>query len=87
MFYSPRDLQDKFVILACDGIWDVIKNEDVRDFYLMKLANAQPKINPDDLVKMNDELLNLCLERVNKMLEKSNSFVKCKHFFFLYYIG
>ena len=63
VFSTQRDLLDKFVVLACDGIWDVLKNEDVRDYYLFKIASSQPKINPDDLVKMNDELLNQCLER------------------------
>ena len=83
VFHTQRDVTDKFVILACDGIWDVCKNEDVKDFYLTKLAQAQNKINPDDLIKMNDELLNVCLEKVNKNISIFLQENIVKFFFFL----
>src|SRR5690606_37864358 len=35
----PRNLeQDQFVLLACDGIWDVMRSEDVARFILEKMV-------------------------------------------------
>lgn len=62
----------EFVILACDGIWDVMTSEEVVDFVRTRLARARlPKeptaqttttrhdsIYPEEIC---EELLNLCL--------------------------
>jgi serine/threonine protein phosphatase PrpC len=37
---------DKFVILACDGLWDVISNQDAVDFINTLLLNKKYKGNP-----------------------------------------
>ena len=33
------DKNDKFIIFACDGLWDVISNKKAVDFVLRKLKN------------------------------------------------
>lgn len=57
----------EFLILACDGIWDVMKNQDVVKFVRSRLAACQQKIDGDQEQKFVDpeeiceELLKHCL--------------------------
>jgi protein phosphatase PTC2/3 len=59
-----RDKKDNFLVLACDGVWDVMSNEDVKDFVL-----EQVKIKKDTgvadaiLPDVGDALLEACLLR------------------------
>ncbi|PSC74095.1 phosphatase 2C isoform A [Micractinium conductrix] len=46
---------DRFLVLACDGIWDVMTNQQVVDFVAQRLAQGQ---QPQDI---SSELLNACL--------------------------
>jgi len=57
----------EFVILACDGIWDVMSNEEVIEFVRMRLSqtkliydesNQDITIHPEEIC---EELLNRCL--------------------------
>ena len=44
---EARTEQDQFVVLACDGIWDVMSNEEVAAFLLEKIADgAQSPVPP-----------------------------------------
>jgi protein phosphatase 1B len=43
--------------LACDGIWDVMTNENLRDYLSSRL-----KIT-DDLVKISNDILDMCLNK------------------------
>jgi serine/threonine protein phosphatase PrpC len=36
---------DKFIIFACDGLWDVMSNQDVTDFIIQLLMNKKFKSN------------------------------------------
>lgn len=36
----------EFIVLACDGIWDVLSNEDVVDFVREKLGN---RMKPEEV--------------------------------------
>lgn len=49
--------KDEFVILACDGIWDVMANDDLKDFVTSRL-----KIT-NDLVKISNDVLDTCLSK------------------------
>ncbi|KAF6717850.1 Protein phosphatase 1B [Oryzias melastigma] len=49
--------QDQFVILACDGIWDVMSNEDLCEFVKSRLEVC------DDLEKVCNEVVDTCLHK------------------------
>ncbi|XP_058507119.1 protein phosphatase 1B isoform X1 [Solea solea] len=49
--------QDQFVVLACDGIWDVMSNEDLCDFVKSRLEVS------DDLERVCSEVLDTCLHK------------------------
>jgi len=55
-----RSANDQYLVLCCDGIWDVMTNEDVNDFYLKK-----GKENVD-LKTSCCNLLDLCLEKKSR---------------------
>lgn len=54
---------DEFIILACDGIWDVLSNQQAVDFVRERLLNKETnQINLDaDLVQIATECLDHCL--------------------------
>lgn len=55
----PRDSRrDQFVILACDGIWDVATNEECADFVQNLLDEGE-----NDLGLICEEALDSCLEK------------------------
>merc|ERR1712083_858342 len=53
-----------WLLLACDGIFDVLSNEEVRDFISPRLAKAEP--NRADGGEIVVDLLKLCLQRESK---------------------
>lgn len=57
---SPGD----WMVLACDGIFDVITNEELRDFIDERLEKAAPERAEGGAIMV--ELLNLCLEKGSK---------------------
>jgi len=52
----PRNSLASFVILACDGIWDVMTNEDVALFVIQRLSTNK-------LEEITSQLLDECLRR------------------------
>lgn len=56
--YPRDDKQDKFVILACDGIWDVATNEECAKFVSDLLDEGE-----EDLGLICEEALDTCLEK------------------------
>lgn len=52
----PRDSSAAFLVLACDGIWDVMTNEDVATFIVSRIATKS-------LETIASELMNECLHR------------------------
>ena len=54
-----RENNDEFLLLACDGVWDVMSNEEVISFILAKM-----KIT-NDLVYVCNELMDTCLAKVS----------------------
>jgi len=60
IYVRERSLEkDEFVCLACDGIWDVMTNENLKEFIHSRLKVT------DDLVKISNEVLDMCLNKVN----------------------
>ena len=80
VFYSPRDAHDKFVILACDGVWDVVKNEDVKEYFSNKINTRNVDIQQLEVV--NDELLDSCLEKVSLILGLFFFYKLVKYYFY-----
>ncbi|XP_055341332.1 protein phosphatase 1A-like [Paramacrobiotus metropolitanus] len=52
-----RGPQDEFVLLACDGVWDVMNNEEVSQFVRYQLTVT------DDLEKICEGLVDNCLNK------------------------
>ena len=40
----------EFILLACDGIWDVLSNEEVLSFVRVRVAQQMPPETVDDTV-------------------------------------
>lgn len=57
---QERSADDQFVILCCDGIWDVMSNEEVNDYYIDKAKKGT------DLVTTCCDLLDTCLEKKSR---------------------
>lgn len=53
-----RSPEDQLLVLACDGIWDVMSNAEVAEF-----LHARPMASTDDLKKAAEALLEECLTR------------------------
>lgn len=54
----PRSSQDEFILLACDGVWDVMSNEDACTFVRYQLTVT------DDLEAICESLVDNCLNKV-----------------------
>ncbi|XP_051166646.1 protein phosphatase 1B isoform X2 [Leptopilina boulardi] len=50
-----QDENDEFLVLACDGIWDVMTNEDLCNFIHSRLLIT------DDLVAVTNQVIDTCL--------------------------
>lgn len=59
IYSRERTVHDEFVVLACDGIWDVMTNEDLKEYIHSRLKVT------NDLVKISNEILDICLNKVN----------------------
>lgn len=55
----PRDYQkDEFIVVACDGIWDVVSNDDC-----IQMVRQIFEEGESDIGKVCEEVLDLCLEK------------------------
>ena len=59
--YPRSDEEDEFIILACDGIWDVASSKQCSDFVQQLLVEGE-----SDLGIICEEALDTCLERNSK---------------------
>lgn len=54
-----RNPKDEFIVLACDGIWDVMKNEEICDYVRYKLQMT------NDLEQICNSVIDTCLHKVS----------------------
>jgi len=59
IYTHDRSDKDEFVVLACDGIWDVMTNEDLKEY-----IHARLKVT-NDLVRISNDVLDMCLSKVS----------------------
>lgn len=60
IFCQSRQDADEFLVLACDGIWDVMSNEDVCSFIHSRLKITS------DLVNIANQVIDTCLHKGSK---------------------
>lgn len=56
---SRQEDVDEFIVIGCDGIWDVMTNEEVGDYIRSRMLLS------DDLKLICSELLDTCLAKVS----------------------
>lgn len=61
ILFQPRSDQNEFVVLACDGVWDVMSNEEVTEEVRKMLAEGEERP-----VLMAEELVDISLEKQSK---------------------
>ena len=59
----PRDENDMFIILACDGIWDCLTNEACIEKLNGKIQLLHPPDNKGDLANPVEEMFNEILAK------------------------
>ena len=57
-YFKVRKPEDEFLVLACDGVWDVMTNEDICSFIAARMRITQ------DLEQISNEVLDTCLQMV-----------------------
>jgi serine/threonine protein phosphatase PrpC len=57
-----RSSNDLYLVAACDGVWDVMSNEDVANFVTTSIAQSD-KFTATTLPQIADELMAECLRR------------------------
>lgn len=55
----PRTNGDQFIVLACDGIYDVMTNEDVADFVRYHMQTTS------NLTEICNKMVDTCLAKVS----------------------
>lgn len=56
--HERNDEKDEFLVLACDGVWDVMSNVDLCDFVRSRLLLT------DDLESICNQVVDTCLFKV-----------------------
>ena len=56
--YERLNEKDEFLILASDGIWDVITNEEIQHYINYRLKMTQ------NLAEICEDIVNACVEKV-----------------------
>ena len=65
--------EDEFLVLACDGVWDVMTNEDICQFIAARMRIT------DDLELIANEVIDTCLHKVENKFDERVSSSTNKH--------
>lgn len=57
----PRDGTEEFLVICCDGIWDVMENDEVGDYLRTNLKNFETKDTA--ISQASCDLIDTCLEK------------------------
>lgn len=74
VYELERRTEDEFLILACDGVWDAISNEELCAFVRNRLQVC------DDLREICTQVIDLCLYKVRSQtpLDRVHSCIQCR---------
>lgn len=61
IFVEERSDKDEFIVLACDGIWDVMTNEELCDFVRDRMLLT------DDLKSVCNSVVDTCLSKARPL--------------------
>jgi len=61
IYIHERTPNDAFLLLASDGVWDVMSNEEVASFIVEHISKQLSSTKKYDLANIGDELANECL--------------------------
>ena len=64
-FHNRNHGIDSYLVLACDGVWDVMSNEDVAKF-VQREVELKANVTESVLTEVADALLNACLDLGSK---------------------
>lgn len=64
IFAEERTEKDEFLVLACDGVWDVMSNEDLCEFVRNRMQLT------DDLSNICNQVADTCLYKVGVLTKK-----------------
>lgn len=60
VLFQDRSDDDEFVVVCCDGVWDMMTNQEVVDFVRHRLPKGR-EVLPKDLERIMEALLDKCL--------------------------
>jgi len=60
---KERDIgsKDQFIVVACDGVWDVMKNQEVVDYVYKQLYSAKEPVTDDKVTMAAQQLVNYAI--------------------------
>lgn len=58
--FWDRSAEDEFLIICCDGVWDMMQNQEVVDFVRQRLPKNRD-VQPKDMERILEALLDRCL--------------------------